>query len=80
MTDRFKYLFIVNKTMHSQELEEYILSKKDDPFESIIKRATENQVQELSKYKSSNEDFKEGVKVKYDSSRFYPLGNLASLP
>ncbi len=55
-----------------------ILSKKNDPFESIIKRATDNQVQEISKYKSSNDDFKEGVNVKYDRSRFYPLGSLAS--
>ncbi len=51
---------------------EIILSKKNDPYELIVKRATD---EEVKKIKSAGLG---GVYIGYSSTRFYPLGTLAA--
>lgn len=56
-----------------------ILSKKDDPYEPIIKRATDEQVRMVEEKNFSCVDNKPGcVAIEETRSRFYPLGALAS--
>jgi len=54
-----------------EELSE-ILNRPDDPFEPIIKKATDEQIAIVSESNLS------GVEVKYNRSRLYPLGDFAS--
>lgn len=51
---------------------ETILNKKNDPYELIVKRATD---EEVGKVKSAGLG---GVDIGYNSARFYPLGTLAA--
>jgi len=55
-----------------------ILSKKDDPYEPIVKKATEIQVNKILEYKSIRKDLEKWFGVKYERSRLYPLGMIAS--
>jgi len=56
-----------------------ILNKKEDPYEPIIKRATNEQVKMVEESFFSCVDDKPGcVAVEETRSRFYPLGTLAS--
>lgn len=49
-----------------------ILSKKDDPYEPLVRRATPEQISLLDKEKLP------GIEKKNESKRFYPLGKVAS--
>ncbi|MBI2011029.1 MAG: penicillin-binding protein 2 [Candidatus Colwellbacteria bacterium] len=49
-----------------------ILNKSDDPYEPIVKRATEAQIELVNQA-----DIK-GIKIGSDHSRFYPLGAVAA--
>ena len=51
---------------------ETILNKKNDPYELIVKRATDDQV---NKVKSADLG---GADIGYNSARFYPLGTLSA--
>ncbi|OIO49285.1 MAG: hypothetical protein AUJ39_01370 [Parcubacteria group bacterium CG1_02_42_13] len=55
-----------------------ILSKKDDPYEPIVKKATEIQVNKILEYKSIRKDLEKWFGVKYERSRLYPLSTIAS--
>lgn len=49
-----------------------ILSKKDDPYEPLIKKATEDEAALLKKYNLA------GIYVGDEPARFYPLGRVSS--
>ncbi|MEK7195969.1 MAG: penicillin-binding protein 2, partial [Patescibacteria group bacterium] len=51
---------------------ETILNKKSDPYELIVKRATDEQVNKIGSAGLG------GVYIGYNSARFYPLGTLAA--
>jgi len=49
-----------------------ILSKKNDPYEPLVKKATEEQIALFKKYNLS------GIYVSDEPARFYPLGKISS--
>src|SRR3989344_170212 len=56
-----------------------ILSKKDDPYEPIIKKATDEEVVKVLESNFECLDDKDGcVDIEYKRSRLYPLGTVAA--